>query len=189
MLIGFSDEIKDRRIDKYLDKKGYNLAECEIFYSPISIYLFYLFYLLLLILSVLPMGFYFLKYIFKYPYYFLIYFIVQYLVLAYLNNSYVITQQKLIVINPNFPFQKMKVYEFGEIDKIKIDNSGLALLISWIFLIFCSNYIEVYSTNKVRRFYSIFLEVDCFDENLTEKTLDDFANTLSKNSISLKFNL
>ena len=189
MLIGFSDEIKDRRVDKYLDKKGYNLAECEIFYSPISIYLFYLFYLLLLTLSAIPIELYFKIYNFKHPYCFLIYFIVQYLVLAYLNNSYVIAQQKLIVINPNFPFQKMKVYEFGEIDKIKIDNSWPVFLITWIFLIFSSNYIEVYSRNKVRRFYSIFLAVDSFDENLTEKTLDDFSNALSKNGIKVKFNL
>jgi hypothetical protein len=180
-----SAKIKDRRIDKYLEKKGYNLAECEMFYSPITGFLFYL---LILIAFTIPWCVFFPLLILKYPYYFLIYFTVQYLALAYLNNSYIITQQKLIVINPNFPFQKMKVYEFGEIENIKIDNSWLTLL-TWIFLIFCSNYIEVHTTNKVHRFYSIFLNVDCCDENITEKTLDDFNDNLAKHNIATEFNL
>jgi hypothetical protein len=185
MITGVSAKIKDKRISKYLEKKGYNLAECEIFYSPITGFLFYL---VILIAFTIPLWFYFPLLISKYPYFFLIYFIVQYLALAFLNNSYVISQHKLIVINPNFPFKKVKVYEFAEIDKIKIDDSGLAL-ITWVLLIFYCNYIEIYTADKTQRFYSIFLEVDYFDENITEKTLDDFNTTLCKHNIVTEFNL
>ena len=91
-------------------------------------------------------------------------------------------------INPNFPFKKITIYDFAEIEKIKIDDSKLKV-ISWVLLIFSSNYIEISTNENTERFYSIFLQPDAFDENLTEKTLDDFNAVLCGKHILTEFNL
>ncbi len=185
MILGVSAKIKDRRIDKCLETTGYNPGECDIYYSPI---IGYYFYVGISIFFIIPLWFILKILILKYLYFFIIYYALQYLVLAYINNSYAIYQNKLIAINPNFPFKKMTVFELTEIDKIKIGNSRLGFT-TWILLILSSNYIEIYTTDKTQRFYSVLLEVDCFDENITEKTIDNFNTALCKHNIVTEFNL
>ena len=70
---------------------------------------------------------------------------------------------------------------------IKIDE--LTFIPAWIFLIFKSNYIEVYFNNKKGRFYCSSLQLDSFDENWTEKTIDDLQYSLLKKGIMIEFRL
>lgn len=100
VLTGISAKLKDKRIDRILKKHGYTLSNCEIFYSPITVWLFLLPFFLLTIISTVSYFFFYLIYLF--PLYFLLYFMLGYLVVGYLNNSFVITENKLLVINPNF---------------------------------------------------------------------------------------
>lgn len=184
MIVAVSAKIKDRRVDGILKGMGLNSSDCEIFYSPIAGFLFYF---LILIAFVIPIFFLTPVVIFNYPYHFLIYATAKYLILAYMNNSYVIYHKQLIVINPNFPFRSVKIYEIDQIEKIVINNR--LSFFTWVFLIFCPNYIEVHSNRKTQRFYSIYLEEDYFDENITEKTLDDFNSALNKMHVPTDFHL
>ena len=55
-------------------------------------------------------------------------------------------------------------------------------------MLFDCHFIDVFSNNKRQRFYSIYLELDTWD-NLTEKTIEDFDYSLKKNKIVTEFNL
>lgn len=185
MIVGISAKLKDRRIDRRLEKIGFNLVDCEIFYSPITVFIWYL---LILIAFTAPICFFIPMVIWNYSLFFLIYFLIQYIMLAYLNNSYAIVHEKLIVINPNLPFRRMKVYELKKIEKIVIDRLKTSFL-TWVFLIYDCNFVEIIMNGKRQRFYSIYLQIDCYDENITEKTLDNFNSSLKKQNIAIDFNL
>lgn len=185
MFLTYSAKLQDKRVDHKLETMGYSLADCEVFYSPIRGYLIYLGGLLLVIA---PFCWPFYTVIADYYIRFLLYFTLVYLVLAYLNNSYALTEKQLIVINPNFPFRKVVVYDLASIQKVRIDHSKLRFIL-WVLLILGCNYVEIYTTNQVQRFYSIFLEVDAYDENITEKTMSSFSNALHKRAVKVDMNI
>ena len=111
-----------------------------------------------------------------------------YLVVAYLNNSFVITENKILVVNPNFPFRRFIRYDLGQIQKVKIDSSKRL----WITMVFAhsgNNYIEITAAHKANKFYCSYLNVDAFDENFTENTMDDLYASLKQNNIITEFNL
>jgi hypothetical protein len=141
-----------------------------------------------MVVTLIPVSFYIFYLAYLFPVCFLIYFIAGYVVVASLNNSFVITDSKLVVINPNFPFRKVKSYSFEQINKVKIDSSNL-LYITAIFAHFGSNYVELTTQDKVERFYCTSLDVDAFDENFTEKTIDDFHASLKQHKVYIEFNL
>jgi hypothetical protein len=178
MYTGFSAKTKDKRVDKILIKHGYN--NCEIFYSPI----FFLDYFVYFLVISLPITYQ----VINYWYYLPGYIAIGYLISAYLNNCFVITGKELLVINPNFPFDKFNRYEIENIEKIKIDkNNGIYFLL--VFLIIGNNYVQINSGGKRKKYYCSGLEIDAYDENLTEKTLDDFSFALSKNNIVVEFKI
>jgi hypothetical protein len=182
MIIGFSANLTDRRIDKYLLQNNYDLAECMLFYSPISGFLFYFG---LAIGFTMPFCIYLLVIVFKYLYFFGVYCIAQYLALAYLNNSFVIIAEKLVVINPNFPFKTVKVYELKQIEQVKIASERT--FITWLLLIFRPNYVEIYTAKNVQRYYCLFLQEDAYDENITKKTIEDLDIALSRLEVVTEF--
>lgn len=183
-LTGVSLQFKDSRVEHRLAEEG--LIDCEIFHSPIQSWLF-----LVGILSIASLtadgGI--LMLLWKYPFYTIPCISVSYLFAAFSNNSFAFTSEKLIVINPNFPFQRLISYDLKNITQIKIDKSKHLVYLSWLFCISTTNYVEVYTKKKVNRFYCSGLDVDCYDENWTEKTLDDLYSTALSNEIKVIFNL
>ena len=169
----FGDKNKDFRVDKIAMRHGYSIY--EVFYSPIIIWIFMTIYFLVLSISA------FFQFLGEW-YYIIPYLLFGYLISSYLNNSFVITEKELLIINPNFPFNSFERYSIDSIEKVKIDsNKWLYLLFS--FLIFDNNYVKITSKDKTRVYYCIGLQFDAFDENFTEKTLDDFSASLSKKDI------
>lgn len=107
--------------------------------------------------------------------------------MAYFNNTPVLVKNELIIINPYFPFQNFEVFQMNDIKLIKIDKSSF--LPAWFFLIFKSNDVEIYLENENKRFYCTSLQVDCYDENWTEKTMDDFKYSLLKRGVIIELGL
>lgn len=185
VLTGISAKLKDRRVDRMLINYGYDVTKCEIFYSPITVWLFLC---ALLLLTLIPFSFYIFYLAYLFAFYFISYLIIGYLIVAYLNNSFVITEKKLLIINPNFPYRKFICYDLEQVNKIKMDSSKV-LWITSIFAHFGSNYIEIFTTKKVERHYCTSLDVDAFDENFTEKTIDDFCTSLKQHGVTVEFKL
>jgi hypothetical protein len=185
MFVGISAKLKDRRVDRILIYDDYNLEDCTIYYSPITGCFFYM-GLLIVVLSVY--FFLIIYYILvNFAIFLLLYCFIGYLVCAFLNNSFIITSKELIVINPNFPFKRFEKYDLTTIQKVVLDDSGL-ILFSWIFLL-SSRYVCIIDELKQRKFYCAYLERDAYDENITEKNLDDFQAHLKKLSIKTEMNL
>ncbi len=183
---GFSLKLKSENVDKILLKKGYLLEECEIFYSPITSWLVFLFMMLSITFPLLILGFEHL--FFTFGVYILSYFIMAYIVMVYLDNTPVLVKNELIIINPYFPFRYFKSYQIEEIQKVKIDKSS-SFFLSWLFLFFRINYVEIYANESNRRFYCSSLDLDSYDENWTEKTMDDFQYSLLVRGVMLEFEL
>ncbi|WP_442264857.1 hypothetical protein ACSIGC_10930 [Tenacibaculum sp. ZS6-P6] len=115
-----------------------------------------------------------------------------YLLTAYYSNSFVILEDKIIIINRNFPFTRFEKYNFKDLRDIEI-NKGKSFpmnLISWLFLDLGSNYIKLKLQNTItRKFYCSNLDVDCYDENWTEKNLDDFYNDLKGRNVRVNMKI
>lgn len=185
-LTGVSAKTKDRRVDRVLEKLGYEATACEIFYSPVMVWVTYL---MLFFMALLPVSLCLLALLYRFPVYGGLYFLLGYLMAAYLNNSVVLTQDKLIIINPNFPFRRSVIYDLAELRDVKIDQSKWLWSTFFIFAHSGSNYVEISTDDKTRRFYCTCLQVDAFDENLTEKTMDDLHFALEKRNVPTEFNL
>jgi hypothetical protein len=179
MIIGFSAKTKDKRVDKIAIEHGYD--NYEIFYSPIFIWIFFTIYLLILSL---PITFQF----YNYWHYLLGYLFIGYLISSYLNNSFIITEKELLIINPNFPFTNFRTYKIDRIEKVKIDKNKWLNLLACL-MIFENNYVQIYSGKKSRIYYCNGLNLDAFDENLTEKTLDDFSFSLTRKNIVVELKI
>lgn len=188
-MIGFSAEYKDRRVDNLLGKRGYSPA--KIFYSPIKVWIIGSFIILLMILSflipvapkLLPFINTFKELIFCLV---LVYGIISYMVAASLNNSFIVQEEKFIVVNPNFPFKKVRIYPIQDIQQIKMSGApwmSLAILFGPLG----NNYIEVECSLGKTKYYCAGLDLDCFDENLTKLTLDDLHSELGKENIPVVF--
>ena len=173
----------DNRVAKICKKNG--IKDCEIFYSPISTW----FLVISLILFYGGSGCLILFYLYSFNKFLILitipYFFISFFLFSKLSNSFAITSDKIIVINPNFPFKKFKEYNKNQINKITIDSSNNMLYI--FFLVFEQNYLIIETQNKQEKFYCIGLGIDAFDENWTEKTLDDLNYALSKDNIVTEF--
>jgi hypothetical protein len=182
---GISARLKDRRVDRTLQKLGYEAAHCKIFYSPVTVWLTYL---ALLLTALLPFAFGLFALIYRYTTYFGLYFLAGYLMAAYLNNSIVLAKDKLLMINPNFPFRHLVSYNLEEIRNVKIDQSKW-LWLTFIFAHGAGNYVEICTGSEAKRFYCTCLQLDAFDENLTKKTIDDLHFALRERNVPTEFNL
>ena len=188
-MMGFSLELGDRRVDKIISKNGFKKS--EIFYIPVSVWFIY--WIMLSIVSV-PMTLevlfnYFSKFSFQRALLFaLIYVFTCCLIVIFLNRSFAIADKEFLVINSHFPFGSLKRFKFEEISEIKI-SSDWKLKILIIFGLFYSNYVQVKIKNQKKKFYCLFLDVDCHDENWTEKTLDDLERSLKLKDVNVKMEI
>lgn len=177
---GFSAKIKDNRIDRIAKQRGYK--RFETFYSPISMVLVFI---VLICATAAPFLFEYYYYIIDYYYYALLYGTFFYFGATYLNNSFVIAENDFLIINPNLPFTHITCYKIQEIQKIKIGCE------KWYFpsslVLQSGNFVEVQTKNKTKKYYCGSLEIDSYDENLTEKTLDDLHCSLSNKGILVEF--
>lgn len=182
MLIGVSFKTTDKRVDKVLAKNG--LANAEVYYSPIKTAI----YLLLLLLSSGGAILLF-ELTTLWPICVLIIFLtlVSYPIQAYSNNSAALTPDKLIIINPNFPFKKFIVFSRDEIIKIEIGENTFNWR-KWLAFV-GGNFIEVTTKKDKLRFYCAYLELDAYDENWTEKTIDDLHASLKNKNFPVEFNI
>lgn len=172
--------LKDKRVCKMLHSKG--IMDADIYDSPIHPWFIFL---LLISPLIYPISLYF--YI-KYAIFFVPYFIFSYLLNAYHNNSFALYEDKLIVINSNFPFRNLKIIEIKDIQKITIDE-GKGKWIWMLCLLFGNNYLNIEMGEKTETYYCSALQVDCYDENWIEKTMDDFECSLKEKGIEVDFRL
>jgi hypothetical protein len=183
---GISASLKDKRVDRVLEKLGYEAAACKIFYSPVMVWVYYL---ALLLATLIPLtSFYLVVLMYRFPVYWVPYLLSGYLAAAYLNNSFVLAPDKLLVINPNPPFRRVVPFELENVRKVTIDRPKW-LWLSTLFIFLGRNYVEISTDGKTERFYCASLELDAFDENLTEKTIDDFHFALEARNVPTAFNL
>ena len=183
---GVSLKLVDKNVDKILLNSGYEKP--EIFYSPITSLI--AFWGMLISMILLPLTLLIIDILFSKPSIFiavLLYMIIGYLVVSILNRSFAITDKELLVINSHFPFCGIESYKLEEISDIKISSSWALRLL--IIFGFGNNYIKVKTKNQEKKFYCLFLEVDCYDENWTEKTLDDLENALKLKRINVKLEI
>ena len=175
--------IKDKRVDKML--LLHNLTNTSIYYSPITIWFLTIFMVLGIVCPIFLLSFY--SFFSKYYLLFLIYFVFGYIICAYLNNSIVLTKDALIIINPNFPFKQFKTYLFDDIKQIIIDKTKYKW--HYIFGIFSNNYIKIQNLDKTQVYFCVGLELETYDENFTNKTIDELNHELKNKGISTIFNL
>lgn len=180
MLIGVSLNLKDKRVDKMLRSKG--ITDADIYYSPIVTWL-----ILWLLLLPSVWGLIYLLSSTVYGLLSMPYFIISYLLSAHHNNSFAFHQDKLIIVNPNFPFRHITVIDVKDIKLITIDTMKR----KWIesFMVFGENYLLLETKDKTMKFYCSGLELDGFDENWTEKTIEILHATLREKGISTDFKL
>jgi hypothetical protein len=175
--------IIDERVDKILKNK--DLKNIDIYYSPRSVYLHTLGMImpyggvaLIFILILIIWSF---KILF-FP--FLIYCLLIFISNHYLNNSFGLSNDELLVINSSKLFPRFERYKLAEIICVKRRVHKIA----WThFLILPSSYIEVHLKGKIKRYYCIWLEDNYFVENNVWKTMDWFEESLKKLNIKTEF--
>lgn len=180
-----SMRLRDKRVDKILGKAGYSNA--EIFYSPIKSTLVWI-SMLLLIGMPLVIGLFIKIFSGAFLGGAFLYILISYLLNAFLNNSFALSDDALIVINPNFPFRQLTVIPIDQVEKIEIDKAGWM----WLFLAFAvtgNNYLSVHTSRGGNVYFCVALEMDAYDENWTEKTIDDLHQCLKGKGIPVQFNL
>ncbi len=180
MLTGVSLNLKDKRVDKILQSKG--IATPEVYYSPVKTLPVAL---MMMVLFLFPAIFLFPFN--KYGLLLLPYLPFIYLVFAYHNTSFALHDEKLTMINPNFPFKRVETVDLSAIELITIDKR----FIHWhlLFLLFGRNYVMIKTKQGVKKYHCACLELDAFDENWTEKTMDDFHLRLKEKGLPVVFNL
>ena len=180
MVFGFSAEYKDKRVDKILEVQGITIDSKYIFYAPIKVG-FVMYFLVYVMLSSVGLGLGSLVYgIIKWDFDFAILnhlFVAAalpffYLFWAKMSNSFVVSEDAIYIINPNFPFTSFRKIEKNQVKRVLVGRNNFFGL-SYLFLSFHNHYVEVYVGEKDYRFYCAPLQVDAFDENWTKKTLDD----------------
>ena len=179
MLIGVGFNLKDKRVDKMLRSEG--ITDADIYHSPIKCWL-------VMLLLLCCQGWVFFTFLTTtYSFLLIFYLIISYLVNAYHNNSFALHEDKITVINPNFPFRQIITIDIQDIQCIVIDQ-GTRKWTLWVML-FGENYLLIKTNNKNMKFYCSGLEIDSYDENMTEKTIDDLGEQLRQMGISTDFKL
>ena len=182
-------KLKDKVVDKILSSN--QIQDYEVFYSPIKSWIVFFGILLVImiplllvlipyIISKIPINTFFI--------FILTYFSVGYLIISRLNHSFAITNKELIIINSHTIFRKLTKFKFEEIKNIRIASSKKLVILSFFGLVLF-HYIEINTLSEQHRFYCLFLDVDCYDENWTEKNLDDFNTALHLKKLKVQFEL
>jgi len=176
----------DRKVDNIIYKAGFK--NCEIFYSPIGVWLAG--WIILFVLGgfsiVDILNNYFSDFLSrKVITWLLIYAGICYLIIVLFNRSFALTDKELLVVNSHFPFRKIDRFNLKGITEVKI-STDRRLKYLMIFGLFHSHYIEVKTKFQKKRFYCLFLDFDCHDENWTEKNLDDLEDSLKLKGVNTK---
>ena len=185
MFIGISGRLKSKRVDKQLQAAGY--SDYEIFYSPLSVWATYCMLLPYGFGGFLPIAYNFLRpWIFPVAAFLAGYILIARSVASQLNNTFAITNNELVIVNPYFPFKKITSMKLDSILSVRISNQPFRL--RKLFLCFDSNFIEIATQNgETTRFYCHGLEQDFYDENLTEKTIENLVYALEKRNIKVEY--
>ena len=128
--------LKDKRVDKILDEAG--IKGAEIFYSPVALS-FFPFFILVVILNIFFLN----KIVFSFSIFFVL---MDYLLVSFLNNSLAIRENFMYVINPNFPFNRLKKYELKSIQRIRINCKSSTW--QYFFLILSGSFIQIITEDK-----------------------------------------
>jgi hypothetical protein len=179
-----SFKIKDKRIDREIIKLGHIPGECEICYSPIAAWLWPSMLLWATVgLSLYPM-------VLHSPVAIMVvlcWFCLGYLLAARLNCSFVLTPRQMLAINPNFPFKKRIVCNFEDVKSIRIAKSPSWHRVFIPFLIAGSKFVQIRTVTQTHTCYCVELRLDAFDENFTEKSLDDLHVSLKNKGLNVEF--
>ncbi|WP_143473494.1 hypothetical protein [Flavilitoribacter nigricans] len=159
-----------------------------LYESPIIKWLFFFVAALMIII---PVGIFFYPPIILAWKYLPGYFVVAYLIAGFSNNSFAVTAHGFYVINPNYPFKKFRHSPNFKIKNIRIDQTGTFW---WLFFPMGQfggncNYVEITTIEGQRhKFLCAGLDLDAFDENDTEETLDTLHDNLKRKNIPVQFN-
>ncbi len=170
--------VKDRRVDKMAQKMGYD--NYQVFYSPIVNSLVFA-TLMPMVIGGFSLFFLNLWYIYASAY-----LLLMYLIAAYLNNSFIITGNELLVINPNFPFRRFKKHALANIQQVDIEQSwGFSSLT----LFNKTNNIIVTTSTGYYIYCCESLEEDYYDRDTVEHTLDDLEYSLRSKKVIVHMNI
>lgn len=179
----------DKRVDAIIKKKGYE--EAQIFYSPILVRL--LIFILVGSMTDFMLYVFGLIYLFdNFHFSFLIgvitiYLSSIYLIISYLNHSFALSENKLLVINPNFPFNLYREFYMTDIEKIVINENRIMSIFLFLITFGSGNYVELELKNGLKkRFYCIYLDEDYSDESYTEITIEDLVDELRVKKIKVE---
>jgi hypothetical protein len=187
ILTGVSFKMKDKRVDKMLSATG--MSGADIYYAPIGCWaLVVMLYLgmiggllvsilinspgsqLLIVLCVC-----------------LFYLLISYLINAPRHNTIALYEDKLIAVNPNPPFRKITVFNNSEIRKIIFDQQHSRWL--GCFAALSDNYLLIETGDQSIKIHCAGLETDSYDEDWTEKVLEDLNAALLKKGIHTEIRL
>lgn len=173
-------KLKDRRVDKKLVAEGY--TKSKIYYSPIASWLWIV---VILLLSVFFIFFEFATS--SYGLLLIPYFLISYLLTSYFNNSIAVQEDEFIVVNRNFPFLRFRSFKKDEIEIITFKSVKSQWLM--IFMAIRENYILIKTKNKTFKFHCALLEIDGFDENWVEDSLDSLHFHLKREGFPSEFKI
>ncbi len=179
--------LKDKRIDKMLSSNGFAPENSNIFYSPLTYWV--------MVVGAICFGAVILS--FQYPDYtsmlwygVLVYVSIGYLFVAYANNSFVLSNGKLIAINANAPFKQFISFNQEMVSKVEIGNSWLKYFI-WLLGDFNCHYVAITSAGKRTKFLCVGLTTDdAYGQKWwTEQTLNDLNTCLNSNGVKTNYKI
>jgi hypothetical protein len=167
---------KINKVDYILSKN--NIITDKIFYSPIITGMVCFFSLLFIV------DIFIIKTIEIYLLVFLntVSTFITFLFLSFNNNSFALDNDNFYVINPYFPFKKIEVFSYKEIESIDIGIKKRK------FIFFFNNVVKIYVNKNVRCYFCFGLEPLGYDDISTEKSLDDLYLELKNKNIDVAFN-
>lgn len=171
---------KDRRVDKMLASGGYNTN--DIYYSPISEWLAIVFFILLNICIPL-VAFIATSY---HSLWVLFYVTIAYLTIAKQNNSFALFEDQLIVINPNFPFRKLTIYENRNIHTVTMDATKFGW--SMLFPGSGGHYVLIETNDQIHKYHCSGLDLEPY-EDTSEKTIDELSERLQEKGVVVDFRI
>jgi len=167
--------LSDKRVDKLIRNSGFNPSEFKLYYSPIKMIW------VDLVLLVFVSGIIFMIYekVIELIIYLPAYLVIIYLLGAKLNNTIAVKNEFILIVNPNFPFTKLLIYNIKDINSIEVKHSPLRFLL-WGFFISTGNNINIRSMGTNKKYYCTSLELNAYDENFTKLDLDDLITHLQR---------
>lgn len=178
--IAFALNLKDKRVDRMLNARG--LHGADIYYSPIQSWLI----MLLLVLTPVVFIGVGLSWALWYGAAVVVYLLLSYLANARLYNSIALKDDRLIIVNPNFSCRQVVLYDKQSITRIVIAEYKGRQWLGWL-LVFKGNYLQIECEGGVYIYHCSGLELDAFDENWTEKTIDTLADKLTELGYPVSF--